>query len=104
MIDDVETGSQQANEELGGAKKVAKKVVKKKAAPAKKVAAEKTPAKKVAAADKDVVTLAQLAEKAKMTPVAARAKLRRAELENPGRWTFNKGSKAEAAARKALGL
>lgn len=101
MADDVESKSQEASEELGGAKKVAtKKKVVKKAAPAK---AKSRPAK-AEAGDENMITLAELAEEADISPSVARAKLRRAELENPGRWQFKKGSSAEKAARKALEL
>jgi hypothetical protein len=102
--DDVESGSQAAADEIGGGKKVAKKVVKKKAAPAKKAAAKSEGKSTKKAADANVVTLAQLAKEAKIEPSSARVKLRKAELENPGRWQFDKGSKAEKEARKALGL
>jgi hypothetical protein len=95
-MNELETKTQETSAELGGAKKVAKKVVKKKAA----AKAEKPAAK----SNGDVVTVAQLAKQAKIEPSAARARLRKAEIENPGRWEFKKGSGAEKAARKAIGI
>ena len=65
------------------AKKVAKKVEKK--------------------SDANIVTLAELAEKAKISPARARQKLRAAEgIERDGRWQWEKGSKALAKVEKVL--
>lgn len=81
-----------ASEEKSKKKKV-KKV-------AKKAAKASKPAKK----DANSVTLADLAKEAKITPQRARQKLRAAEVERDGRWSWEKGSKALASARKALDL
>lgn len=77
-------------------KKAAKKVVK-----AKKAAAN---GNGHAAAKEGHVTLAQLASEAKITTAGARRKLRGAELERDGRWSWAEGSRALQQARKALGL
>lgn len=82
-----------------GERKMAKKVVKK---VAKKVT-EKAPKRKKASAE-GKVTLADLASEAKIGTGAARRKLRGAELAREGRWSWEEGSSALKAARKALGL
>lgn len=90
-----------------GARKVAKKVEKVTKKVAKKVvknngATEKKSPKEV---DENVVTLAQLAEEAKIAPQSARVKLREAEVPRPeGRWQWAVGSKALKEARKTIGL
>ena len=45
-----------------------------------------------------------LAKEAKIEPRVARRKLRKAKLEPDGRWSWEAGSAALKAARKALGL
>lgn len=81
-----------------GVKKVVKKVVKK--------GKEAKPAKSSNGAEPEEgqITLATLAAEAEITPAGARRKLRAAELERDGRWSWAEGSKGLAAARKALGL
>lgn len=75
-----------------GGKKVAKKEVKKSAAKSEK-------------SDKNVVRLKDLAKQAKLTEAVCRKKLRDAEVpRGEGRWSWELGSKALKAARKALGL
>ena len=85
-------------------KKLPPKKVVKKAAPAK--AAKKAPAKaaKKSEASDGAIKLAQLAKEAGITPQRARQKLRAAEVERDGRWSWEPGSRALAAARKALDL
>ena len=52
-----------------------------------------------------MVSVAQLAEEAEITPQSARVKLRASEVERPeGRWLWKAGSSALKAARKVLGL
>lgn len=52
-----------------------------------------------------LITVAQLAEEADISPQSARVKLRAAELDRgEGRWKWEPGSKALKAARKVLGL
>lgn len=73
-------------------KKAVKKVVKKTAEKAEKKTAG------------NVVTLAELAKKAKISPARARQKLRAAEgIERDGRWSWEAGSKALAKVEKVLG-
>lgn len=84
-------------------KKVAK-VVKKVKKGGKKVEAVKAKTSKPAKAKDGQVNIAQLAEEAGITPQRARQKLREAELERDGRWSWDEGSKALKGARKALGL
>lgn len=83
-----------------GAKKVAKKAVKK--------VAKKSPAKKKASAtsekSENSVSLKDLAKEAGLTEQRARQKLRGAEVERNGRWSWEEGSRPLQAARKALGL
>jgi hypothetical protein len=79
-----------------GGKKTAKKVEKK--------GAKKT-APKTDKSDKNVVRLKDLAKQAKLTEAVCRKKLRDAEVpRGEGRWSWELGSKALKAARKALGL
>lgn len=79
----------------------------------KKVAkgeAKKVSKKKAKSSDEksngDVVTLKQLAAEAEISPQAARAKLRNADLKRPegSRWGWEKGSKELAKVRDAIGL
>lgn len=52
-----------------------------------------------------MVSVAQLAEEAEITPQSARVKLRASEVDRPeGRWLWKAGSSALKAARKVLGL
>lgn len=52
-----------------------------------------------------MVSVAQLAEEAEITPQSARVKLRASEVERPeGRWLWKAGSSSLKAARKVLGL
>lgn len=74
------------------AKKVAKKVA------AKKVAK----VTKKAAASEGIVTLAQLAEKAGISPQRARQKLREAEFVRDGRWSWEEGHKEIAKVEAIL--
>lgn len=78
------------------AEKKVKKVVKK----ATKVS--KAPAKKKAETSSDVVTLAELAEEAGISPQRARQKLREAEFVREGRWTWEKGDKSIAKVKEIL--
>jgi hypothetical protein len=93
-----------------GAKKVAKKVKKTEAEQAeapkgKKKVAEKTNGKSNHGESDGLITVAQLAEEAEISPQSARVKLRAAELDRgEGRWKWEPGSKALKAARKVLGL
>ena len=58
-----------------------------------------------AESDDGLITVAQLAEEAEISPQSARVKLRAAELDRgEGRWKWEEGSKSLKAARKALGL
>lgn len=85
--------------------KMAEKKVK--AVPAKKVApAKKAPAKKEAPSEDNRVSLADLAEEAGISGQQARQKLRGADIEREAgkRWSWEQGSKALTAVRKALGL
>lgn len=50
------------------------------------------------------VTLKDLAKEAKLKPASARVKLRSAEVERDGRWSWKPNSSGLKAARKALGL
>lgn len=84
-------------------KKLPPKKVVKKAAPAKAAKAPAKAAKKSEASD-GAIKLAQLAKEAGITPQRARQKLRAAEVERDGRWSWEPGTRALAAARKALGL
>jgi hypothetical protein len=79
----------------------------------KKVATKKTPKKKVAAVkaaktnghakDTDgLVSLKALCSTLKMAPRLARIKLRKAEIENPGRWAWREGSGELTKVRKLL--
>ena len=70
-------------------KKVAKKAVKKSA-------------KKVNGAADNGVKLAEVCKDLKMKPAAARRVLRGANVKNPGRWTFPKGSADLARVKKVL--
>lgn len=79
------------------AEKKAKKAVKKTAK------ASKAPTKKkVAAEASDIVTLAQLAEEAGISPQRARQKLREAEFVREGRWSWEAGHKEIDKVRKIL--
>ena len=52
-----------------------------------------------------MVSIAELAEEAEVTPQSARVKLRTAEVERPeGRWLWKKGSSGLKEVRKVLGL
>jgi len=52
-----------------------------------------------------MVSIAELAEEAEITPQSARVKLRTSEVERPeGRWLWKKGSSSLKEARKVLGL
>jgi hypothetical protein len=52
-----------------------------------------------------MVSVAQLAEEAEITPQSARVKLRASDIERPeGRWLWKAGSKQLREARKILGL
>lgn len=94
-----------------GAKKVAKKVKK----VAKTVESKKAPKKlakkpngsgaaKHVDAD-NLITVADLATEADISPQAARVKLRAADLDRgDGRWKWEEGSKTLKEARKILGL
>jgi outer membrane biosynthesis protein TonB len=92
-------------------KKVAKKVLKKKA---KKADDEEKSTKKVKKAAKEsngaddeegLVTVADLAAEAQISPQSARVKLRAAELDRgEGRWKWAEGSKGLKQARKILGI
>lgn len=93
-----------------GAKKVAKKV--KKAAEAEAPKGKKKSAKPNGISgsgkpesDEGLVTVADLAAEAEISPQSARVKLRAAELDRgEGRWKWEEGSKQLKAARKVLGL
>lgn len=89
-MSEVETKAADAASEIGG-KKVAKKIVKKKADGGSK-------------SDEKLVLLKDLAKEAKIKPTTARVRLRAAEVERDGRWAWKPGSSALKAARKALGL
>ena len=79
-----------------------------KAAPkAKKpVKATKTKAAPKPTGNKEVITLAGLAEEASITPAQARQKLRAAKVEREDgkRWEWTKSSRQLKTVRKALGL
>lgn len=87
-------------------KKVATKVVKK----VKKVAAKKESngggaARGPQEVPEGMVSVAELAEEAEITPQSARVKLRASDVDRPeGRWLWKKGSSSLKAARKVLGL
>jgi hypothetical protein len=84
-------------------KKASKKVKKVAKKAAKKV--DKAPAKKADASDKNRVRLKDLAKQAKLTEAVARKRLRDADVpRGEGRWSWELGSKALKAARKALDL
>jgi len=83
-----------------GAKKVAKKAAKK---VVKKVA-KKTEKKSESKSNGDQVSLKDLAKEAEIGEQRARQKLREAEVERTGRWSWERGSRGLQAARKALGL
>lgn len=72
------------------AKKVVKKVTK------------KAPAKTVAKKTEGIVTLAELAEKAGISPQRARQKLREAEFVREGRWSWEVGHKEIAKVEAIL--
>lgn len=81
----------------------------KKVAKAKKTAAKKVSKKSAAPASKKKesdgsIKLKDLATEAGITEQRARQKLREAEVERNGRWSWEDGSSALKAARKALGL
>lgn len=66
---------------------------KKKSAPKKKAVKTKSASKpREAKVDENVTTLKDLCKSLKIEPRAARVKLRAAEIENPGRWSWKKGS------------
>lgn len=85
-------------------KSVKKKGAKKVATKAKKTAAKKVAKKSEVKTEGEKVTLQDLATEAKITTQRARQKLRAAEVERDGRWSWDKGSRALQAARKALDL
>lgn len=77
----------------------------------KKVAKAKKGAKKVAkkaskpeATEDGKIKLTELASEAGITTASARRKLRDADLNREGRWSWEDGSRDYKAARKALGL
>src|SRR5262249_23351335 len=91
------------------AKKVSKKVKDEDATEVKtKVKAKKTNGKANGHAeesDDGLITVAQLAEEAEISPQSARVKLRAAEMDRgEGRWKWAEGSKGLKQARKILGL
>lgn len=80
-----------------------KKKVKKGSKKVKKV--EKKASSKSDKSDKNMVRLKDLAKQAKITEAGARKKLRDAGVSRgEGRWSWELGSKALKAARKALDL
>lgn len=89
-------------------KKVAKKVSKKKDEEVVKGAKKKAKPNGVGGSDSSddgLITVAQLADEAEISPQSARVKLRAAELDRgEGRWKWEPGSKSLKAARKVLGL
>lgn len=97
-----------------GAKKVAKKVKKSDNGVISAKGDKKEKGKKAkpngisgggAASEDGLITVAQLAEEAEISPQSARVKLRAAELDRgEGRWKWEPGSKSLKAARKVLGL
>lgn len=72
---------------------------------APKTRATKSPKPKPSS-QRDVVTLAELAEEANITPAQARQKLRKADIEREGgkRWEWAPNSRDLKAVRKALDL
>lgn len=85
--------------------KMAKKVVKKVAKKTNGKADAPKKARKPQTVEEGFVSLAQLADEAKVTPQSARVKLRTSEVPRPeGRWVFKEGSKALKEARQILGL
>lgn len=117
-IDEAEINEVKADLESPGKPKPKSKEVKKVAKKVKKAeAAEETSkAKKKAKSngktnghaeksDDGLITIADLAAEAEISPQSARVKLRAAELDRgEGRWKWEEGSKALKAARKVLGL
>lgn len=94
-----------------GAKKVAKKVKKAEADEApkgkvkKKGKANGAKASGNGESEEGLITVADLAAEAEISPQSARVKLRAAELDRgEGRWKWEEGSKALKQARKVLGL
>lgn len=92
-----------------GAKKVAKKVKKADEETTSKKGGKKAKPNGISGSGKadseGLVTIADLAAEAEISPQSARVKLRAAELDRgEGRWKWEPGSKQLKAARKALGL
>jgi hypothetical protein len=92
-----------------GAKKVAKKVKKAseedESPKGKKKAKTNGKASKSAESEEGLITVADLAAEAEISPQSVRVKLRAAELDRgEGRWKWEEGSKALKEARKVLGL
>lgn len=84
-----------------GEKKGVKKIVKKVAAKQKNGGAPRGPQE----VPDGMISIAQLAEEAEITPQSARVKLRSSDVNRPeGRWLWKKGSGDLKAARKVLGL
>jgi hypothetical protein len=73
-----------------------------KKAPKKKAAKTNGAAKKVDKAEDGLVSLKALAAELKIEPRLARVKLRKAEIENPGRWAWKDGSAELTKIRKLL--
>ena len=96
------------DEGVEAAPKAVKKKVKKGGKKMKKGGVEKKASTKTdggGKADKNVVRLKDLAKQAKLTEAVCRKKLRDADVpRGEGRWSWDLGSKALKAARKALGL
>jgi hypothetical protein len=89
------------------AKKVSKKVKDEETAKPAKTAKKggKTNGNGHAESDDGLITVAELAEEAGISPQSARVKLRAAELDRgEGRWKWQPGSKGLKSARKVLGL
>lgn len=112
-VDDIKAGMEDvppAKPKPKKVKKVAKKVSKK----AKSDETDAKPAKAKAKNGKSnghtesedgLITVAELAEEAGISPQSARVKLRAAELDRgEGRWKWEPNSKGLKSARKVLGL
>lgn len=88
--------AKEANGEKKGVKKIVKKVAKQKNGGAPRGPQE---------VPDGMISIAQLAEEAEITPQSARVKLRSSDVNRPeGRWLWKKGSGDLKAARKVLGL
>lgn len=113
-VDDIKAGMEDvppAKPKPKKVKKVAKKVSKKakyeetEVKPAKAKKGAKTNGNGHAESDDGLITVADLAAEAEISPQSARVKLRAAELDRgEGRWKWSPGSKDLKAARKVLGL